>query len=339
MAIEIDSATATEAYHRMRLIRRFEERVVELVDRNEIAGVTHEYIGQEAVAVGVCLALDERDVLTSTHRGHGHLLARGADPGRMMAELMGRTTGLNRGCGGSMHIADFDLGILGANGIVAAGSPIATGAAWALKQSGTGGVAVTFFGDGALNQGVLHEAMNLASIWDLPVVFACENNRYAVTTPAASSSRSAPIARAAAAGLRTTEVDGMDPLAVIEAATDAVRLARRESRPSFIDFQTYRFVGHQTAERTTTWKYRPEGELETWLERDPLVTWRTHLAAVGHNSVEHLDAIDRDVEQKLDAAIEFGRSGPLPTGPEALSLAYASGTSNSFPRGSWERNL
>lgn len=335
----MDSVTAAEAYRKMRLIRRFEERVVELVDRNEIAGVTHEYIGQEAVAVGVCLALDGRDVLTSTHRGHGHLLARGADPGRMMAELMGRTSGLNRGCGGSMHIADFGLGVLGANGIVAAGSPIATGAAWVLKRDDSGGVAVTFFGDGALNQGVLHEAMNLASIWDLPVVFVCENNRYAVTTSAASSSRSAPIDRAAAAGLRTFEVDGMDVSAVNVAAADAVRTARVESRPSFIDFQTYRFVGHQTAERTTTWRYRPDGELDAWLARDPITTWRSQLVTLGHQSDEALDAIDRAIEEQLDAAVEFARSSRLPNGPEALAYAYASGTSSSFPRSSWEQPL
>src|SRR5262249_16504068 len=167
-------------YRTMLTIRRFEERIVELVNANEIAGVTHEYVGQEAVATGICAALGPDDVITSTHRGHGHLIAKGADVRRMMAELLGRVEGLNRARGGSMHIADFALGIYGANGIVAAGAPIAAGAAWAAMVGGSDRVAVAFFGDGGVNQGVLHETMNLASLWRLPLIFACENNGYAV---------------------------------------------------------------------------------------------------------------------------------------------------------------
>src|SRR5438093_6607350 len=182
-AAEDAGSVRARLYRTMRLIRRFEERVVELVNANEIAGVTHEYVGQEAVAAGVCAALRQDDVITSTHRGHGHVIAKGADVRRMMAELLGRTTGLNRGRGGSMHIADVSLGILGANGIVGAASPFAAGAAWAARQAGKDRVAVTFFGDGGVNQGVLLETMNLAAIWKLPVVFVCENNAYAVTMP------------------------------------------------------------------------------------------------------------------------------------------------------------
>ena len=179
----------------MRTIRRFEERVVELVNANEIAGVTHEYIGQEAVATGICAALRDDDIITSTHRGHGHVIAKGVPPSRMFAELLGRATGTNHGHGGSMHIADLSLGIYGANGIVAAGTPWAAGAAWAGQQEGSDRVAVSFFGDGGLNQGVLHETMNLAAAWNLPVIFVCENNGYAVTT--ASESATAGSARGA----------------------------------------------------------------------------------------------------------------------------------------------
>jgi len=315
----------------MRLIRRFEERVVTLVDSDEIAGVTHESIGQEAVAAGVCAALGRDDLITSNHRGHGHLLAKGADPGGMMAELMGRSTGLNHGRGGSMHIADFSLGVLGANGIVGAGAPIAAGAAWAAERAGTTRVAVTFFGDGALNQGVLHETLNLAAIWKIPVIFCCENNGYAVTMSAANAAVGQPIDRAHAAGIPAETVDGMDPAAVHAAAAVAVDRARSGGGPSFLDCRTYRFVGHHTAERTMNLKYRPDGELEAWRGRDPLVTWPKSLLARGVATPEALEALDRDVEGVLDAAVAFGREGPRPTAHEAFDYVYASGATDRFP--------
>jgi len=212
-----------EMYGCMRLIRRFENKVVEMVNTNEIPGTTHEYVGQEAVAVGVCAALREADGITSTHRGHGHILAKGGDPRRVMAELFGRADGYNRGRGGSMHIADLALGIYGANGLVGAGTPIACGAALAAKREGRGRVVTSFFGDGAINQGVVHEAMNLAAIWKLPVVFVCENNSYAITASIRDMLAISRIAdRAAAYGFPGEQVDGMDVLAVHAAAARAV---------------------------------------------------------------------------------------------------------------------
>src|SRR5438128_2547378 len=207
-----------DLYRTMRTIRRFEERVVDLVNANEIAGVTHEYVGQEAVAAGVCAALRRGDVITSTHRGHGHVIAKGADVRRMMAELLGRVDGLNRGRGGSMHIADVSLGIYGANGIVAAGAPFAAGAAWAAKTESSDRVAVTFFGDGGANQGVLHETMNLAALWSLPLVFVCENNGYAVTLAQSASTAGSLVERAAAYGLAAGFVGGADVGGVLGAA-------------------------------------------------------------------------------------------------------------------------
>ncbi|RZJ02213.1 MAG: thiamine pyrophosphate-dependent dehydrogenase E1 component subunit alpha, partial [Haliea sp.] len=232
----------------MRLIRRFEERVAEQVDANEIAGVCHEYIGQEAVATGVCAALRDDDVITSTHRGHGHIIAKGGKVRYMLAELFGRTTGYNQGRGGSMHIADMRIGIFGANGIVGAGAPMACGAAYRFKRAGDDRVAVPFFGDGAINQGVLHEALNLGAIWNLPVVYVCENNMYAITTPLREVTKLPPHERARAYGMPGIVADGMDVQAVYEATREAVRRARAGEGPSFLEFETYRYVGHYTAE-------------------------------------------------------------------------------------------
>lgn len=305
----------------MRLIRRFEERVVDLVNRDEIPGATHEYVGQEAVATGVCHALQPDDMITSTHRGHGHILAKGGDPSRMMAELMGKVTGYNRGRGGSMHIADLSLGIYGANGIVGAGAPIACGAAFAAKSRGTDQVAVAFFGDGAMNQGVVHEAMNLATIWTLPVVFVCENNGYAVS---ASIREMATVERLAdrAAGYRmpAESVDGMDVLAVHGAATRAVTRARAGEGPTLLECMTYRFVGHYTAERALAIKYRSESEIEAWRKRDPLVTYPAGLQESGIGDTAQ---IDKEVEALLEAAIAFARHSPLPAPDEALEGMYA----------------
>lgn len=308
-----------QLYRTMRTIRRFEERVVDLVNANEIAGVTHEYIGEEAVATGVCAALAPDDVITSTHRGHGHLIAKGADVRRMMAELLGRTTGLNRARGGSMHIADLGLGILGANGIVAAGSPIAAGAAWAARTAGSDRVAVTFFGDGGINQGVLHESMNLAALWRLPVIFACENNGYAVSLSSERSTAGRIVERAAAYGMPAVKVDGMDAEAVLEAAREAVARAREGGGPAFLECLTYRFVGHHTAELTMKLGYRTDEEIARWRERDPLDVVGARLDA-GDRA-----AIDAEVEALLDDAVAFARASPRPDPDDALDFVYASG--------------
>jgi TPP-dependent pyruvate/acetoin dehydrogenase alpha subunit len=308
-----------DLYRTMRTIRRFEETVVELVNANEIAGVTHEYIGQEAVATGVCAALRDDDVITSTHRGHGHVIAKGAEVSRMLAELLGRTTGLNRARGGSMHIADVSLGIYGANGIVAAGAPIAAGAAWAGVQAGTDRVAVVFFGDGAVNQGVLHETMNMAGIWKLPVLFVCENNGYAVSFPSGEATSGSIVGRAAAYDMPATHVDGMDAEAVLEATRTAVAHARAGHGPSFLECETYRFVGHHTAERTMNLGYRTDEEIERWRERDPLRVLAERMAP------DDVAAIDGEVEALLEAALAFARESPRPEASEALDYVYASG--------------
>ena len=312
-------ANLESLYRTMLTIRRFEERVVDLVNADEIAGVTHEYVGQEAVATGVCAALRPDDVITSTHRGHGHLIAKGADVGRMTAELMGRVDGLNRGRGGSMHVADLGLGIYGANGIVAAGAPIAAGAAWVFSVDGSQRVAVTFFGDGGANQGVLHETMNAAALWRLPLVFVCENNGYAVTLSQERSTAGSVVERAAAYGIAAEPVDGMDVEAVLEAAGRAVGRARTGGGPSFLEYRTYRFVGHHTAERTMKLEYRTADEIERWRARDPIA-----LAAARLEPAER-DRVHAEVEALLEQAVAFARESPRPDPASALDFVYASG--------------
>ena len=302
----------------MLLIRRFEERVVDLVNANEIAGVTHESVGQEAVAVGACSVLRPDDVITSTHRGHGHLLAKGADPARMMAELLGRVTGTNRARGGSMHIADFGIGVFGANGMVGAGTPWAAGAAWAARRRKRDSVALSFFGDGAVNQGVVLETLNLAAIWRLPVIFVCENNGYAVTMPAAESIAGVLVGRAEACGIPATVVDGMDVDAVYDVAAASVARARAGTGPSFLECRTYRYFGHHTAERTMSLTYRTEAEIEAWRARDPV-------AAVAARLGPAVSApIDRAVEVTLDEAVAFARASERPRAVDAYEFTYAS---------------
>jgi len=333
------SMKSIQFYRTMRLIRRFEEEVRRLVNANEIAGVAHEYIGEEAVATGVCAALTDADILTSTHRGHGHLLARGADVNAMMAELFGRTTGLNRGRGGSMHIADFSLGVYGANGIVAAGAPIAVGAAWALQARGRPGVAVTFFGDGGINQGVLAEAMNMAAIWNLPVVFVCENNGFAVTARITEMSK-VPIAeRASSFGFPVISVDGMDPRDVFEAASQIVSDARGGSGPHFLECRTYRYVGHHTAEATMNLTYRTDEEIATMRERDPLVVWPALMIKEGFMSDRQKEEIDAEVDASLARAVEFARNSAEPLAESAFDYAYASSDFPGFPAPGWRHAL
>jgi len=304
------------SYRAMRTIREFEDWVSKLASDGEIAGATHEYSGQEAVAVGVCSRLRADDIITSTHRGHGHLIAKGASVHAMMAELMGRATGLNRGRGGSMHAADLSLGILGANGIVAAGAPIAAGAAWAAKTRGDA-VAVTFFGDGGVNQGVLAETMNMAAIWKLPLIFACENNGYAVTLRADSAIAGSAVARAAAFGMPAAHVDGMDVRAVADATAIAVDRARAGDGPSFLEFETYRFTGHNTGERYLGLDYRTDDEITGWRLRDPLDALGNDLPS--GRRVE----IDDEVVQSLLAAVEASRADPFPDPATAADFMYA----------------
>lgn len=311
------------AYRTMRIIRGFEEGVVRLVQANEIAGVTHEYIGQEAVATGMCAELGPDDVITSTHRGHGHLLARGAEPVALFAELMGRLDGVNHGRGGSMHAADVSLGIFGANGMVGAGAPWAAGAAGTPLPDGGRRVAVAFFGDGALNQGVLLETMNLAAVWGLPLVFCCENNGYAVSTPSSATTSTRPADRARAFGIEAREVDGMDVVAVREAAAWAVGLAR-EGRPAFLDCVCYRFVGHHTAEASMNLGYRTDEEIEHWRRRDPLRVARERIEQLLPHGAAAVDGVDDEVAGLLESAIASAATSPRPDPSDALAFAYAS---------------
>ncbi|MCX4744826.1 thiamine pyrophosphate-dependent dehydrogenase E1 component subunit alpha [Kitasatospora sp. NBC_01287] len=306
-------------YRSMRLIRSFEEQALALVRSGEIVGGTHPYIGQEAVAVGVCAALDPGDQLTSTHRGHGHVLAKGAEPRRMLAELTGRETGLNRGRGGSMHAADLALGILGANGMVGAGAPIAAGAAWAALRQGSGRVVASFFGDGALNQGVLLETLNLAGLWQLPVLFVCENNGYATTLSVQAGVAGSALGRAAAFGIPAEQVDGMDAVAVHAAAARAVSRARAGGGPSFLECRTYRFEGHHTMERRVRVRYRSAEEIDSWRSRDPLESGAALLAPG-----EHV-AIDQEITELMAEAVEFALAGPHPDPARALAYLYADG--------------
>jgi TPP-dependent pyruvate/acetoin dehydrogenase alpha subunit len=316
--------TAPELYRRMRLIRGFEELALRLVKSGDIVGGTHPYIGEEAVAVGVCSALADHDLLTSTHRGHGHVLAKGADPGRMLAELAGRETGLNRGRGGSMHAADVAVGILGANAIVGAAAPIAVGAAWAARRSGSGQVVATFFGDGGLNQGVLLEALNLAALWRLPVLFVCENNGYATTMPIRTGVAGTAAGRAAAFGIPAQTVDGMDVEAVRDAAALAVDRARGGGGPALVECLTYRFGPHHTMEFRIRLSYRTQEEIDEWRRRDPRDKQGGRIAAADR------DQLDAEVREVLAEAEAFALASPRPDPAGALDYLYASGL---VPRG------
>ena len=311
---------AVELYTRMVLIRRFEEKAAQLRGAGFIPGFLHPYIGQEAVAVGVCAALDSRDVLTSTHRGHGHMLARGADPARMYAELFARTTGYNHGKGGSLHMIDTELGFLGANGIVGGGIPLATGAALQLKRRGTGGIAVSFFGDGASNEGSFHESLNMAALWKLPALYVCENNVYGEFTRQDEHQLIKDVAdRAAAYGMSGVVVDGNDVLAVREVTAVAVRRAREGAGPTLLEAKTYRHRGHFEGDMA---RYRPKDEVAYWMSRDPIELFRGVLADEYGVSGAAVEAVRDRVEERLDAAAQWAKEQPTPAATDALDDVY-----------------
>ncbi|KAB1905545.1 thiamine pyrophosphate-dependent dehydrogenase E1 component subunit alpha [Micromonospora sp. AMSO31t] len=306
-------------YRTVRLIRRFEERAIALVDAGEIVGGIHPYLGQEGVAAGVCAALRPADLVTGTHRGHGHVLAKGADPARMLAELCGRVTGLNRGRGGSMHAADFGVGVLGANAIVGAAGAILTGAVWARRRRGDDVVGATFFGDGAVNEGMLLEAFNLAALWRVPVLFVCENNGYATTMPVEGAVAGTIAGRAAAFGMPATAVDGQDPEKVREVTAAAVARMRAGGGPELVEARTYRFDAHHTFEHRVRLDYRPPEEVAAARLRDPVLIQGARLPA------EARAAVDAEVEATLAAAVDFALAGPAPDSATALDHLYASG--------------
>lgn len=308
-------------YERMLKIRHFEERVRDLFAAGEMPGFVHLYLGEEAVAAGACAALEETDFITSTHRGHGHIVAKGGEVKRMMAELYGKATGYNKGKGGSMHIAAPTLGILGANGIVGAGLPIATGAGLSAKLRGTGQVALCFFGDGASNQGTFHESVNIASAFDLPVVYVCENNMYGVGTKQCDVRNVQDIAdRAVGYGIPGLAVDGNDVIAVYEACREAVERARSGKGPTLIECKTYRWQCHFEGEPDT---YRSSEEVAAWREREPIEPYRARLIEQGVLTEDQADAIEADVGRELDDAVEFARESPLPDPETALEGLWA----------------
>jgi TPP-dependent pyruvate/acetoin dehydrogenase alpha subunit len=305
-----------ELYKRMLTIRRFEERASRLYAEGEIPGFVHLYAGEEAVAVGVCSALQKDDFITSTHRGHGHLIAKGGNLDLMMAELCGKSSGYCKGKGGSMHIADLELGILGANGIVGGGLGIATGSGYSAKLRGSSQVTVCFFGDGATNEGIFHEAMNMCSAWKLPVLFACENNQFGVSTRIQRVVGESDLSRRAAGyGMPSVSVDGNDVLAVEQAAAAAVQTARRGGGPTFLVAKTFRHHGHFEGEVVTYWD---KGELAGWKQKDPIQTLAEKLKAEAGLGEEQLKGYLKEVEARIDQAVAFARRSPTPAPEDAL---------------------
>ena len=309
-------------YTTMVRIRRFDEKTAELFQAGLVKGTAHSYVGEEAVAAGACANLREGDYIVGTHRGHGHCLAKGARVDRMMAELMGRQDGYCRGLGGSMHIAALDLNILGCNGIVAAGLPIGTGASLAAKLRKTDNVVIAFFGDGGANQGVVHEALNLAAVWKLPIVFLCENNQYALSTASGRTTAGESIAaRAAAYAIPGARVDGNDVAAVHAAVGTAVARARRGEGPSLVEAVTYRWGGHSM--RANLPDYRTKEEEREWMERDPIARLRTQLLEARRATPMRLKELEERVEVELDRAVEFAKASPEPTVELMEASVYA----------------
>lgn len=310
-------------YERMLLIRRMEEQLRSDAAAGNLPGAVHLYIGQEAIATGVCAQLRESDWITSTHRGHGHFLGKGGDPKAMMAEIWGKRTGICKGMGGSMHVADFSKGILGANGIVGAGFAIATGAAFAAKVTHDERIAVAFFGDGASNQGVFMECLNVSSLWKLPLIFVCEHNQFSEFTPSAHVTSGEIADRARAFKIPTTVIDGNDVVAVSQAAGEAVARARRGEGPSFIEARTYRIQGHLEAEDLflAGGKYREKHEIDEWRLKDPLDRAREGLLAAG-TRVQDLDALNERTLRIVEDAVKFAQDSE-PADPElALDLMF-----------------
>ncbi len=307
---------------RMLTIRRFEERASADYNAGKIYGVVHSYIGEEAVAVGICSALERTDRIISTHRGHGHCIAKGADLNRMMAELYGRQTGYCKGKGGSMHIADFGIGMLGANGIVAGGIAIVTGAGLAAQMEGKGGVAVSFFGDGASNAGPFHECLNIAATWKLPMLYVCENNMWAANTAAAKTHALPDVAgRAVGYGIPGIVVDGNDIFAVYQAANAAVARARAGGGPTLIECKTYRWRAH--TERQGQADPRDKAEVAAWQHKDPIALLERQLREQGELDDGARRTLESEVMAALDAAIAFAEASPFPLPEQASDDVFA----------------
>ena len=321
MALNLTKEKLVEMFRKMVEIRFFEEKVFDLYAQNLVPGTIHLYAGEEAVAVGVCAALQRDDYITSTHRGHGHCIAKGADLKRTMAEILGKKTGYCKGKGGSMHIADFSIGMLGATAVVGAGIPIAVGAGLSIKLRKTRQVVACFFGEGASNQGTFHEGINMASVWRLPVIFICENNLYAMGTRQSRVMNIENIAdRATAYGIPGVVVDGNDVLAVYEATVKAVERARKGEGPTLIECKTYRHKGHS---RVDPAKYRPKEEVEEWLAKDPIKRFKEKLLQEGAITEAEIQQIEQEVAAEIDEAVKFAMESPYPEPEEALEDVYA----------------
>jgi pyruvate dehydrogenase E1 component alpha subunit len=319
MTPAVDVAVGQDLMRRMLRVRRFELRAQALAAAGEFPGVVHLYIGQEAVAAGACAAIRDDDYITSNHRGHGHIVAKGGELDRCMAELFGRATGYCGGKGGSMHLADMGLGIIGANGIVGAGIPIATGAALSAQYRGTDQVSVSFFGDGASNEGTFHEALNLAAIWSLPIVYVCENNGFGEFTRTEEVVALGSIAgRGAAYGIPAVKVDGNDAFAVHAAVAEAVSRARAGGGPTLVEAATYRWRSHCEGLELAFPDVQPKEELEAWRARDPIVRHRDVLVAAGVDEAE-LDQLDAEITAEVEAAVAFARASDLPESAVALT--------------------
>lgn len=319
--MELSKDTLVVMLRKMLSIRYFEQAILRFFEQDLVRGATHVYLGEEAVGVGVCTALRPDDYISSTHRGHGHCIAKGGDLNKMTAELLGKATGYCKGKGGSMHIADLDLGILGANGIVGSGIPIAVGAALGSTIKGDDRVAAAFFGDGASNTGAFHEGINLAAVWKLPVVFVCENNMYAVSTSTRESlAIEGVVERAAGYGIPGVQVDGNDILQVYDAARDAVARAREGKGPTLLECLTYRWTGHTVGDPGL---YRSKEEVEAWKQKDPIPRFRNYLIKEGILTQEEYDAIDGEEKQRLERAAAFAKESPEPSVEALLEDLYA----------------
>jgi pyruvate dehydrogenase E1 component alpha subunit len=317
--MDIATEKREQIYEKMLLIRYFEEKVIHLFSTDVMHGTTHLYVGEEAVAAGVMAAMEPKDVMLSTHRGHGHCIAKGIDLGEMMAEMMGRQAGSCGGRGGSMHIADPQNGNLGSNGVVAGGIPLAVGAALAIKQKKTGQVAVCFFGDGATNQGSFHEALNLASVWKLPVLFVCEDNQYGLSTSRCSAMNISDIAlRAQSYNIEGKSIDGNDAEAVYRESVKAIEYVR-ENGPMLLVCQTYRIYGHSKSDKNL---YRTQEEIAQWKAKDPIARMKARLLADGF-SAERLEQIDDCAIKDIEAALKFAEESPYPPADTVCDYVYA----------------
>lgn len=321
MRDQLPKGKLVRMYRKMREIREFEEKLYYLFLTGSMPGTIHQYTGQEAIAVGVCENLRRDDYITTTHRGHGHYIAKGAPLKELMAELFGKKTGCCKGMAGSMHISKLNVGMLGTGGIVGAGIPIATGAALSAQLRETDQVVACFFGEGAVNTGAFHEGVNLAAIWKLPVIFICENNLYAFSTPMKHMTLLKDVAtRAKGYGIPGVVVDGNDVLLVYKATRRAVERARKGKGPTFMECKTYRYKGHARFDPAT---YRPKEESEDWLRKDPIPRFETYLIRAGILTEKEAKDIQKDIKGRIEEALEFAKSSPDPNPDDELKYIYA----------------